>query len=59
MQELQRAFHVKIHVQNENLKKQTFNANFTERETLDEILSVLQISARYKIEKRKGELFLK
>lgn len=58
MQELQRAFHVKIHIQNENLKKQTFNANFTEKETLEEILSVLQISARYKIEKRKGEIFL-
>ena len=56
MQELQRAFHVKIHIQNENLKKQTFNANFTEKETLEEILSVLQISARYKIEKRKGEI---
>ena len=35
MQELQRAFHVKIHIQNENLKKQTFNANFTEKETLE------------------------
>ena len=58
MQELQRAFHEKIHIQNENLKKQTFNANFTEKETLEEILSVLQISARYKIEKRKGEIFL-
>ena len=59
MQELQRAFHVKIHIENENLKRQTFNANFTEKETLEEILSVLQISARYKIEKRKGEIFLK
>ena len=58
MQELQQAFHVKIHIQNENLKKQTFNANFTEKETLEEILSVLQISARHKIEKRKGEIFL-
>lgn len=59
MQELQRAFHVKIHIENENLKGQTFNANFTEKETLEEILSVLQISARYKIEKKKGEIFLK
>ena len=47
------------HIENENLKRQTFNANFTEKETLEEILSVLQISARYKIEKRKGEIFLK
>ena len=29
------------------------------KETLDEILSILQISARYQIEKRKGEIFLK
>lgn len=59
MQELQRAFHVKIHIENERLKRQTFNANFTEKETLDEILSILQISAQYKIERRKGEIFLR
>ena len=59
MKELQRAFHVKIHIENEALKKQTFNADFTDKETLDEILSILQISARYQIEKRKGEIFLK
>ena len=58
-QELQRAFHVKIHIENEVLRKQTFNADFTEKETLDEILSILQISARYKIEKCKGEIYLK
>ena len=59
MQELQRAFHVKIHIENESLRNQTFNADFTGKETLDEILSIMQISARYKIEKRKGEIFLK
>lgn len=59
MKELQRAFHVKIHIENEALKKQTFNADFADKETLDEILSILQISARYQIEKRKGEIFLK
>ena len=59
MQELQRAFHVKIHIENENLRNQTFNADFTGKETLDEILSILQISARYNIEKQKGEIFLK
>lgn len=56
--ELQRAFHVKIHIGNESLRKQTFNADFTDKETLEEILSILQISARYKIEKEKGEIFL-
>ena len=59
MQELQRAFHVKIHIESENLRKQTFNADFTGKETLDEILSIMQISARYQIEKQKGEIFLK
>lgn len=57
--ELERAFHVKIHIENETMKKHTFNADFTDNETLDEILSILQIVARYKIEKRKGEIFLK
>lgn len=57
--ELERAFHVKIHIENEAMKKHTFNADFTDNETLDEILSILQIVARYKIEKRKGEIFLK
>lgn len=59
MQELQRAFHVKIHIGNDNLRHQTFNADFTGKETLDEILSILQISAQYKIEKERGEIFLK
>lgn len=57
--ELQRAFHVKIHIEDKTMQKQTFNADFTEKETLDEILSILQISARYKIEKIKGEIFIK
>lgn len=59
MQELQRAFHVKIYIEDEELARQTFNADFTAKETLDEILSILQISARYKIEKQKGAIFLK
>ena len=58
-QELQRAFHIKIHIENESLKKQTYNAEFTDKETLEEILSILQISADYEIEKRKGEIFIK
>lgn len=57
--ELQRAFHVKIHIENERMRNKTFYATFAEKETLDEILSVLQISAHYTIEKRKGEIYLK
>ena len=59
IKELSRAFHVKIHIENNELRRQTFNADFKEKETLDEILSILQIAARYKITKQKGEIFLK
>lgn len=59
MKELARAFHVKIHIENENLRHQTFNADFVGQETLDEILSIMQITAHYKIEKYKGEIYLK
>lgn len=50
-EELERAFHVKIHIENEAIRKKTFNATFEDKETLDEILSILQISAKYKMEK--------
>lgn len=57
-QELERAFHVKIHIENEIIRKKTFNAVFEDKETLDEILSILQISAKYRIEKRQGEIYI-
>lgn len=56
--ELERAFHTKIHIENEGMKLKTFNAIFEDKETLDEILSILQISARYNMEKRKGEIYI-
>ena len=59
MSELQRAFHVKIHIDNPYLSGMTFNADFTENETLDEILEVLRISARYTVERKKGEIHLR
>lgn len=57
-QELERAFHVKIHVENEAMRQKTFNATFEDKETLDEILSILQISARYTMEKKRGEIYI-
>lgn len=57
--ELERAFHVKIHIEDEVMRNKTFNAVFKDRETLDEILSILQIPAKYKIEKIRGEVYLK
>lgn len=57
-QELENAFHVKIHIENEAMRKKSFNAVFEDKETLDEILSILQISAKYRIEKRRGEIYI-
>ena len=31
---------------------------FEDKETLDEILSILQISAKYKMEKKRGEIYI-
>ncbi|MDR2920667.1 MAG: FecR domain-containing protein [Tannerella sp.] len=56
--ELERAFHVKIHIENETMRNKTFNAVFDSKETLDEILSILQIPARYTVEKRRGEIYI-
>lgn len=57
-QELERAFHVKIHIEDETMRKKTLNAVFEDKETLDEILSILQISAKYKMEKNRGEIYI-
>ena len=57
-EELERAFHVKIHIENEAIRKKTFNATFEDKETLDGILSILQISAKYKMEKTGGEIYI-
>ncbi|MDR2681101.1 MAG: FecR family protein [Tannerella sp.] len=57
--ELQQAFHVKIHIENEIMRQKTFTAVFEDKETLDEILSILRISARYSIERRQGEIYIK
>lgn len=55
---LERAFDVKIHIKDEKLKKEQLTARFVHQETLDEILSILQVSARYKYIKVKGEIFI-
>lgn len=55
---LERAFDVKIHLGNEKLKKERLTARFVHQETLDEILSILQVSAHYKFKKIKGEIFI-
>ncbi|MDR0575870.1 MAG: DUF4974 domain-containing protein [Tannerella sp.] len=57
--ELERAFHVKIHIEGEDMRQKTFNAVFEDEETLDEILAILQISAKYNIERKRGEIYLR
>lgn len=55
---LERAFNVEIHIEHEALKKQRLTARFVHQETLDEILSILQISAHYKYKKVKGAIYI-
>ena len=55
---LERAFSTKIHISSETLKSKRLTGQFTNQETLDEILSILQISARYKYQKEKGEIYI-
>ncbi len=59
MRMLERAFDVKIHIENEKMKQTRLTGNFVEQETLDEILAVLQITAHYTIAKKRGEIYIK
>lgn len=55
---LDRAFDIRIHIRNSELREKRFTARFTNQETLDEILSILQISAKYSYRKEKGEIYI-
>lgn len=59
MQILGRAFDTTIHIEGEALKAKKMQAQFIHQESLDEILSILQISARYTYKKEKGEIYIK
>lgn len=58
MRTLSRAFDVSIHIESDMLAKKKFTAQFFHHETLDEILSILQVSAKYKYQKVKGEIYI-
>lgn len=58
MKTLERAFRVKIQVKGAALKEKRLTASFTHQESLEEILSVLQISARYQYKKEKGIVYI-
>lgn len=47
LQVLERSFHVEFHLKNERLKRTYLTAQFTHQESLDDILSILQISLQY------------
>ncbi|MDR1644398.1 MAG: DUF4974 domain-containing protein [Tannerellaceae bacterium] len=57
--ELGRAFNVKIHIHNDSIRNMQINAHFTHGETLDKILSILQIPANYAYRKEGGDIHLK
>jgi ferric-dicitrate binding protein FerR (iron transport regulator) len=58
VRQLGRAYCVKIHIQNESLKTIRLQGRFTNTQTLDEILAILQISANYNYKRVKGEIFI-
>lgn len=58
MSTLERGFNVPIHIEGKALGDKVFTAKFTHGETLDRILSILQVSAKYKYSKVKGEIYI-
>lgn len=55
---LERAFNVPIRIESERLRTQAFTARFTHQESLDEILEVLGVPARYTYRKVKGKIYI-
>ncbi len=55
---LERAFNVPIRIESERLRTQAFTARFTHQESLDEILEVLGVPAKYTWRKVKGEIYI-
>ncbi|MDR1258635.1 MAG: DUF4974 domain-containing protein [Tannerellaceae bacterium] len=56
---LERAFGVKIHIDNDSIRNMQLNARFTHQETLDKILSILRLPTDYTYVKKDGEIYLK
>jgi len=55
---LERAFDTKIEVQKKSLLSKHFTAQFKPHETLEDILSILQIPERYKFKKEEGVFYI-
>lgn len=56
---LERSFNVKFHLENESIKEVFLTAQFTHKESLEEILSILQISMRYKYEIKDRDVYIR
>ena len=59
IQVLEHSFNVKVHLKDRSLEEVCLTARFTHDESLEEILSVLQISMRYTYTIRGKEVFIK
>lgn len=58
MESLERAFDVPIHIRSESLRNKSFTAQFVHQESLEEILEILQVSAKYNYRKIRGEIYI-
>lgn len=56
---LERAFGVKIYIQSDTVRNMRLNARFTQQESLEEILSILQIPAHYTYQKEEGAFYIR
>ena len=59
IQVLEHSFNVKVHLKDRSLEEVCLTARFTHGESLEEILSVLQISMRYTYNIRGKDVFIK
>lgn len=56
---LERSFNVKFHLKNEAIKAVFLTAQFTHKESLEEILSILQISMQYTFEIKGRDVYIR
>ncbi|MCD7977627.1 MAG: DUF4974 domain-containing protein [Tannerellaceae bacterium] len=56
---LERAFGVKIYIQSDTIRNMRLNARFTQQESVEEILSILQIPAHYTYQKKQGAFYIR
>jgi len=55
---LERGFGVNIHIENENLKNKPYTMRFENGESLEKILDLIQINAKYSYQYKNGEIVI-